>query len=78
MSISSAGSCTYLKQIGRSISIWNHEKLEKCLPHDGAADEAILDAKHVRVFFRVRHADVCELDVEVLIHAVQGASDAAN
>lgn len=60
------------------ISIWKQAKVAKFLPHDRAADEAILDAEHVRVLFWVRHADVCELNVEVLIHAVQGAGNATN
>jgi len=44
--------------------------------HDAAADEAVLDAHHVRVLVLVRDADVRQLDVEELIDRVQSATDA--
>lgn len=44
--------------------------------HDGAADEAVLHGEHVRMALRVRHRDVVELHVEVLVHRVQRSADA--
>ena len=38
------------------------------LPDHAAADEAVLDTEHVRIFVRVRHTDVCQLYVQVLVN----------
>ncbi len=45
------------------------------IAHDAAADEDILDAAEVRVAQLVEHADVVELDVEVLVDGLEGAAD---
>ena len=37
-------------------------------PDNTPSDEAVLDTEHVGILVRVRHADVCQLDVEVLVH----------
>ena len=42
---------------------------------DGAADEAVLDGQHVRVFLRVRHRNVRQLDVEILVDRMQRSMD---
>lgn len=50
---------------------------DQSLPNDGSTDEAILDRKHVWILLRICDTDVCELDVEILIHTVQGSCYAA-
>ena len=42
------------------------------LPDHAAADEAVLDAEHVRIFVGVGHANVCQLYVQVLVNLETG------
>ena len=37
------------------------------VPHHAPPDEAVLDAQHVRILVGVGDADVCQLNVEVLV-----------
>ena len=46
-----------------------------CKPDNTPPDEAVFDAEHVGILVWVGHTDVCELDVEVLVHGVEGAAD---
>ena len=46
-----------------------------CPPDNTTPDEAVLDTEHVGILIRVSHTDVCELDVEILVHGVQSATD---
>lgn len=39
-------------------------------PDNTPSDEAVLDAEHVGILVWVGHTDVCELDVEILVHGV--------
>lgn len=43
--------------------------------HDGAPDEDVLDGAQVRVPHLLVHRDVVQLDVEVLVHALERARD---
>lgn len=75
MSISSAGNCTYLKLITIELAR-NIESDTVNSPNNRSPNETVLDTQHVRVLLGVCHADVCELDVEVLIHTVKCPSNA--
>ena len=39
-----------------------------CPPDYTPPDKAVLDTEHVGILVRVSHTDVCELDVEILVH----------
>ena len=42
---------------------------------DGTANEAVFDGEHVRILFRVRHRNVRQLDVEILVDRVKSPVD---
>ena len=42
---------------------------------DGAANEAVFDGEHVRILFRIRHRNVRQLDVEILVYRVKRPVD---
>ena len=52
------------------------EQVQVQVPDHRAPDEAVGDAEHVRVLLQLGHLDVHQLDVEVLVHGVQGTRDA--
>lgn len=45
-------------------------------PHNRSTNEAILHTQHMRIFLRIGDCDICQFDVEILIHTVQCARDA--
>lgn len=76
-----------LKKLGINVVCWklnvskNHHKLlfivtsvsmlQSSSPHNASSDKAVLDAQHVRILLGICDTDVCELNIEVLIYAVQ-------
>ena len=43
------------------------------VPHHGAANEAVLDGQHVRIFLGIRHGNVRQFDVEILVHRMKSS-----
>lgn len=48
---------------------------EMDISNHAPSDEDVLDRAEMRVLEFIHHRDIVELDVEVLIHALEGASD---
>lgn len=46
------------------------------IPDDRSTNEAVLDREHMRIFLWICDADVCQLNVKILIHTVQRSRDA--
>lgn len=51
--------------VGRQLNVTNHR----------SSDEAVFDSQHVRVFVRIRHTDVGQFDVQILIDRMQSAAN---
>lgn len=67
VSISSAGSWTYLKKYINQLSVLKHPEKILCScgflnlsPYDAATNKTVFDAQHVRIFFRIGNADIGE------------------